>query len=99
MDLQQHVKQDRRVTGREIAEKFSISYRSAQEILTDKLGMSRVCARLVPRLLTPEQMGVQVEICSEFLERVRAEGSNFTDRIVTRDETCRAHFYEPESKQ
>ena len=36
-DVQQHVKQDRRVTVREIAETFSISYGNAQEILTDKL--------------------------------------------------------------
>ena len=43
-------------------------------------------------------MGVRVEICSEVLECVRAEGSNFTDRIVTCDETW-IHFYEPESKQ
>ena len=71
-DVQQHVKQDRRVTVREIAETFSISYGSAQKILTDKLGMLRVCARWVPQLLTPEQIGVRVELCSEFVERVRA---------------------------
>ena len=44
-DVQQHVKQDCQVTVREIAETFSISYGSAQEILTDKFGMSRVCTR------------------------------------------------------
>ena len=43
-------------------------------------------------------MGVRVEIYSEFLEHVRAEGSNFTDHIVTCDETW-VHFYKPESKQ
>ena len=86
-DVQQHVKQDRRVTVREIAETFSISYGSAHEVLTDKLRMSGVCARWVPRLLTTEQMGVQVEICSEFLERVRADESEFTDGIVTCNET------------
>ena len=47
-------------------------------------------------LLTLEQIGV--EICSEFLERIRAECSNFTDRSVTCNETW-VHFYEPESKQ
>ena len=40
--------------------------------------MSRVCARWVPRLLMPKQMGVQVGTCSEFLECGRAEGSNFS---------------------
>ena len=36
-DVQQHVKQDRQVTVKEIAETFSISYGSAQEILTENL--------------------------------------------------------------
>ena len=97
-DVQQHVKQNHRVTVREISKTFSISYGSAQEILTDKFGMSLVCARWVPRVLTPEHLGVRDEICSEFLERVRAEGSNFTDHIVTCEETW-VHFYEPEYKQ
>ena len=39
-DVQLHGKQDRRVTVREIAETFSISYGSAQEILTDNLECS-----------------------------------------------------------
>ena len=60
--------------------------------------MWHVYARWVPQLLTPKQMGVWVEICSELLERFRAEGSNFTDRIVPCNETW-VHFYEPESKQ
>ena len=60
--------------------------------------MSGFCSRWVPQPLTPKQMGVRVEICSAFLERIRAEGSNFTDRIVTCDETW-VHFYEPQSKQ
>lgn len=97
-DVQSLVFKDRRVTVREVADTFDISYGSAQQILTDQLGMSRVCARWVPRLLTPEQMGVRVQTCKEFLERIKVEGSNFTDRIVTCDETW-VHFYEPESKQ
>ena len=39
-----------------------------------------------------------INIKPEILERVRVEGSIFTDRIATCDETW-IHFYKPESKQ
>lgn len=96
--VENYVKEDRRVTVREIAETFDISYGSAQAILTKELGMRRVCARWVPRLLLPEQMGVRVEICEEWKARYAAEGDKFLNEIVTCDETW-IHFFEPESKQ
>lgn len=43
-------------------------------------------------------MGICVQTCTEFLECVKQEGSNFTDQIATFDETW-IHFYVPDSKQ
>jgi hypothetical protein len=49
------VKTDRRVTIRSISDTFGISTERVHFILHKKLGLSRICARWVPRLLTETQ--------------------------------------------
>ena len=49
---------DRRLTIREIEEEVGISYGSVQAILTEDLGMRRVAAKFVPKLLSPDQRSV-----------------------------------------
>lgn len=96
--IEEYIKEDRRVTIQNVADKFDISYTSAQDIITNKLGMRRVSARWVPRLLLPEQMRERVKRCHEYNKRYVEEGNYFLNRIITCDETW-VHFYEPESKQ
>ena len=88
---------DRPITSRQLAVQLSVSNGSAMEII-DALGYSKVCARWVPRRLTPEHRRQRKAICSELLERYDAEGEAFLSRIVTGDETW-AHHYEPETKR
>ena len=95
--MQEYVNEDTHITLRDIADTFDISYGSAQAILTERMGMQRVCARWVPKLLPPEQMGVRVQICTQWRDRYDAESCRFLDKIITCDET-RVHFYEPENK-
>ena len=45
------IRQNRRLTVREVAEEVEICKRSCHLILTDKLKMRRVAAKFVPRLL------------------------------------------------
>ncbi|MCG8044068.1 MAG: hypothetical protein JAY66_00005 [Candidatus Thiodiazotropha taylori] len=96
--IEQYVMEDRRVTVRNVAEDFNLSYGTAQEILTEKLELSRVCARWVPRLLQPDQKRVRKQICRDILNRYAEEGDGFLNKIITCDETW-FHFFEPESKQ
>ena len=49
------VRNDRRLTVREIADECGISVGSCDAILTDGLHMKRVCAKFVPCLLTHYQ--------------------------------------------
>ena len=70
---------DRRHTVREVAEIVGISKSSAHKIISDELGMSRVCARWVPRLLRDEEMKRRVSDSNRFLSRVRR------DQVVRRD--------------
>ena len=53
--------------------------------------MRRVCARLVPRLLLPEPMGIRVDIYEEWKASYAAEGDIFLNKIMTCDETW-VHF-------
>ena len=97
-DVERLVMEDRRITVHDIEESFDIGYGTAQEILTEDLGMRRVCARWVPRLLQPEQKRVRVQTCKELQERYSTEGDQFLRKVITCDETW-VHFFEPESKQ
>ena len=59
-EIQEYILEDRRVTVENVVEHFGISYGTAQDIMSNKLGMRRISASWVPRLLLPEQMGVSV---------------------------------------
>ena len=61
------VMRDRRLKVLDVAREVGISYGSVLNILHDHLGLSKVCARWVPRLLTPVQKSFRVETCSELL--------------------------------
>ena len=92
VEIQEFILEDRRVTVETVARHFDISYDTAQDIMTNKLGMRRVSARWVPRLLLPDQMGQRVKRCHEYCQRYNDEGENFLNRIITCDETW-IHFF------
>lgn len=96
------VERDGRLTLDDIVESLpphiEISRRSVATILNDKLGMTKVCARWVPRLLTPDHKRNRIESAQKFFELLDLEGDDIWDRIVTGDETW-VHHTTPETKQ
>jgi hypothetical protein len=88
---------DRRQTVREISEIVDVRKTTVHCILSDELNMSRVCARLVLRLLKYDEKERRVAASSEFFKRVTADDS-LLDRTITCDETWLHHF-EPEGKR
>jgi len=88
--------QNRRLTIRETAEDEGISFRSCQEILTEKLNFHRVAAKFVPSVLTEDQKANSLNISQEFLERVSID-ENFLKTIVTGDEIW-VYGYDIETK-
>ncbi|KAL4084659.1 hypothetical protein QTP88_027586 [Uroleucon formosanum] len=79
-----------------MANALGISYGSVQNILKDDLGMRRVCAKFVPRILTEDQMENRKLITAELFERSVNE-NDFLLKIVTGDETW-VFAYDPETK-
>ena len=59
--------------------------------------MRKVCAKLVPKVLTDEQKENRVSISRELLDRVRGD-PNFFEQVITGDETW-VFEYDPETKR
>jgi transcriptional regulator with XRE-family HTH domain len=69
------IRQNRRLTVREVAEEVGISKSSCHLILTEKLKMRRVAAKFVRRLLTDAQKGNRVSqsVSQELFDRSNAD--------------------------
>src|SRR5215469_7913601 len=63
--IQELIRQDRCRTIRNIAEEVEVGYGTCQRVLTEELGMHRVAAKFVPRILTADQKQQRVNACTE----------------------------------
>lgn len=95
--VQQLVREDRRQTIQGLADEVGIGYGTCQRILTDELGMHRVAAKFVPRILTVDQKEQRVEVCTELRQAV-SDDPTFLSRVITGDESW-IYGYDPETKQ
>ena len=81
------IRENRRLTVREVSEEVGICKSSCHTILTEKLKMHRVAAIFVPRLLTEEQKKQnRVTVSQELLDRSNID-ENFLKIVITGDET------------
>jgi len=71
----------------------NIDTKTVRKILTEDLGMRKVCAKMVPKELTKEQKQRRVTICQDLLERQ----DDILGCVITRDETW-VYQYDPETK-
>ena len=94
--IKEFVNTDRRLKVREIAQEMGISTGSVHSVLSDILGMKKLSARWVPRLLTVYDEHRRVQYCEEnlFMEGEK----NFFSTLVTGDETW-CYYYDPETKE
>ena len=90
------IRSNHRLTVREVAEEVSISKTVCHEILTENLGMHRIAAKFVPRLLTDDQKRNRVDMSQELLDRAN-DDDNFLKNIITGDETW-VYRYDVETK-
>jgi hypothetical protein len=90
------IMEDRRLTVREIAYDTGISDGSAHAILTDDLGMRRVAAKFVPKLLSCEQKELRLDVAQDMLECANGD-LDFLKTVITGDESW-VYGYDPETK-
>lgn len=96
--LEDLIIENARMTKNQLAEALDISTGSVLHILHEKLGMSKVSCRWVPRMLTVENKRLRVAAANEFLGMCEVDPESVFRRIVTCDETW-VHHYDPETKQ
>ena len=89
---------DRRLKVREIVETVCISKDRVGHIPCEMLGMKKLSARWVPRLLTPNNKCNRKTISEQYLTLFKCNMKEFLRRFVTVDETW-IHWYTPETKQ
>ena len=77
---------DRRLTIRIKADELGIDKEKVRTILVEKLGMRKVCAKIIPRFLTPEQKGRRLNVCVKTLQQLRAD-DKILEWVITGDES------------
>ncbi|XP_048241256.1 histone-lysine N-methyltransferase SETMAR-like [Haliotis rufescens] len=96
--VQNIITTDRRIKVDEIASECGISHGSVCNIIHERLHMSKVSARWVPRNLNAQDRHQRVVSSRELLDIYRADPENFHARLVTGDETW-IHHWDPETKK
>ncbi|UYV74812.1 hypothetical protein LAZ67_12001111 [Cordylochernes scorpioides] len=81
---------NRRITVREVAEDLNLSIGSCHSIFINDLGMRRVAAKFVPKLLNCNQKQQRMNIANEMLDSVR-DDPNLLQRVITGDEAGVVH--------
>ncbi|UYV85018.1 hypothetical protein LAZ67_X004290 [Cordylochernes scorpioides] len=87
-EVEKMILANRRITVREVAEDLNISIGSCQSIFINDLGMRRVAAKFVPKLLNCDQKQHRMNIANEMLDSVRND-PNLLQRVITGDEATR----------
>ena len=91
--VKQMVRADRRLTVRMIVEELFINKDTVWSIITENLEMRKVCAKMVPRLLSEDQKQQIVTVCQDIIERLEELVQRISSHILT---NCA--FYEKSMK-
>ena len=81
-----------------LEEIISLSPPTLNEILHQRLKISKVCARWIPHRLTEDQKDRRVSWCKFMIQKFDNGKSKLLDHVVTGDETW-IYQYDPESKK
>ncbi|KAJ8961120.1 hypothetical protein NQ318_008797 [Aromia moschata] len=65
--------EDRRLSIRGLAEITGIDKECVRQILHESFNKRKVCAKIVPKLLTPEQKESRMNICADILNNIDTE--------------------------
>ncbi|UYV60447.1 hypothetical protein LAZ67_1001174 [Cordylochernes scorpioides] len=84
-EVEKMILANRRITVRKVAEDLNISIGSCHSIFINDLGMRRVAAKFIPKLLNCDQKQHRMNIANEMLDSVR-DDPNLLQRVITGDE-------------
>lgn len=96
--IEKMVMQDRRLKVLQIAAEVGLSYGTVEKILHERLHLTKVSARWVPRNLSSLNREFRVQTSQELLALFKEDKDGTLSSLVTGDETW-CHHWIPESKQ
>ena len=97
MRVKQRVQSDHRLMVRMIADELCLNRESVRTILLHDLGMRKVCAKLVSKILSEDQKQHRVNFCEDMLEKTR-DDTDILYHVITGGETW-VFQYDPETKR
>ena len=97
-EIHHMVIEDCQMKVHEISKIVDISTEQVYKILHEKLEDRKVCARWVPRLLTPDQKSDREDVSAQCLAKFNRNPQEFFRRFVTVNETWINHYI-PESEE
>ena len=86
------IRKDRRLGVQAVAEEINLDRESVRRILREELNMRKVCAKMVPKLLSDEQKERRKELCLDHLQRIENE-SDLLNSIITCDGVMKRGIY------
>jgi len=90
--INEKIHENRRFTITDFSLDFpQISRSLLHEIVTEKLGYHKVCARWVPKFLSEDHKKQRIAASLTFLEAYEKDGDSLLDRVVPGDETLVYH--------
>ena len=99
--VRQKVRSDRRLTVIMIADELGLNCERVWRFIAEGLGLRKICAKMVPRLLNEGQKEQRVQVRQDILEqldtRLETE-TNLLRRVVTSDELS-IFKYDPLTKR
>ena len=84
--VRQLVRSDRCLKICVIATEVGMDKDTVRTILIDTLGMRKVCAKMVPRLLTKEQTAQRLNTCRDILQQMEAD-EKLLENVITGNES------------
>ena len=95
--VREKVHSDHRLTVRMIADELSMNSERVWRIITEDLGMRKVCVKMVPRLLNDGQKENRVQVCQDILKQLEIT-PDLLSRVVTSDKSW-IFKYDPLTKR
>ena len=89
--VRQLVCSDRRLTICVTANEVGMDKETVRTILVDTWGMRKVCAKMVPRLLTEEQKAQCLNACQDILQQMETD-KKLLENVMSSQETSHGSF-------
>lgn len=70
-----------------LSHEWNITTETIRQMLDDNLNMRKICAKMVPEVLTQEQKQMRKSIWEDLLSRIQSDNRDWMNRVVTKDET------------